>query len=291
MPKAGRYGPERALKRLRHMFTWAIKAGHAKETPFRQNGVAVIEFLPDVPRSRRLEGDEEQRLLAAASPWMQAMIRAALETGCRAGELRSLQWRDVKWDHDVLLLPAVKTKTATTRTVPMSQKLRALLDMRRHGPDGKEFGPDGYVFGNEVGEYVSKSTHRDHWNAACEAAGIPKEDGSDTRYALRFHDLRREFGWALAESGAPTHIIRDMLGHANVSTTDRYLSTTSVGRREWMQRFEEYRTMQQKRRKEEQRKQKRSAARRIRTKFAQTPAHRLRQHAGRSEKNPANLLN
>jgi len=41
------------------------------------------------------------------------------------------------------------------RDVPMSQKLRSILDMRRHAPDGKEHAANTYVFGNEVGERVA----------------------------------------------------------------------------------------------------------------------------------------
>ena len=38
---------------------------------------------------------EERRLLAVAGQWLQRLIIAALETGCRKGELLSLQWQDV----------------------------------------------------------------------------------------------------------------------------------------------------------------------------------------------------
>ena len=52
----------------------------------------------DVPmsrqRDRRLLGDEEARVLAAADPYTKDLIVAALETGCRGGELQSLQWHD-----------------------------------------------------------------------------------------------------------------------------------------------------------------------------------------------------
>src|SRR5438067_8279821 len=44
------------------------------------------------------------------------------------------------------------TKGLRTRYLPLSQELRAMLELRRHDPDGDEFGPDAYVFGNEVGE-------------------------------------------------------------------------------------------------------------------------------------------
>ena len=45
---------------------------------------------------------------------------------------------------------------------------------------------------------------------------------------LHFHDLRREFASRLRESGASDHDVRDFLGHANITTTSRYLKSTSL---------------------------------------------------------------
>jgi len=53
---------------------------------------------------------------------------------------------------------------------------------RRHAPahpTAPQRAADTYVFGNEVGERVAYRTYLDIWNAACAAAGIPKEEGSD----------------------------------------------------------------------------------------------------------------
>ena len=82
------------------------------------------------------------------------MIEAALEMGCRKGELLSLQWAEVSLAHGVIVLPAEKTKTAETRTVPITSRLDAILKMRQTAPDGKDHKPTAHVFGNEVGEEV-----------------------------------------------------------------------------------------------------------------------------------------
>ena len=76
-------------------------------------------------------------MLKHASSHLHALIIAALETGCRLGELRVLQWRDVE---DVtgpkgeplaryLLLPAGKTKTNQTRRVSISSRLGESIDV------------------------------------------------------------------------------------------------------------------------------------------------------------------
>ena len=115
----------------------------------------------------------------------------------------------------------------------MSRRLKAVLDMRRHAPDGTLHGPHRYVFGNDVGERA-KSV-RTAWENTCERAGIEN---------LHFHDLRREFGSRLRETpGMSDHEVRDWLGHANITTTSRYLSTTRVGLQHALRKFEEGRNI------------------------------------------------
>lgn len=211
---------------------WAIVEGYVEHTPFKRNGVTVIRVKSGMgsPRTRRLEPGEEGHLLAHANPHLYALIVAALETGCRVGELLSLQWHQVCWAENVLLLPAAKTKTAEARDVPMTSRLRAVLEMRRHGPDGREHGREAHVFGNEVGEGIG--TIKTAWLAACRRAGIKD---------LHFHDLRREFASRLLESGASDHDVRDWLGHANITTTSRYLATTRVRLQHTLRKFEQHR--------------------------------------------------
>ena len=92
-----------------------------------------------------------------------------------------------------------------------------MLEMRRTDADGEPFGPDAYVFGNEVGERIAWISWE--WRRACAKAGLVD---------LHFHDLRREFACRLLESRAELHDVRDFLGHANITTTSRYLRSTPL---------------------------------------------------------------
>ena len=53
-----------------------------------------------------------------------------------------------------------ETKTADTAVVPVGTRLAAVLDLRRHAPDGTRLEPDAYVFGDLIGEPV-KSIKKD----------------------------------------------------------------------------------------------------------------------------------
>jgi integrase len=228
--KSGLVGVNRILRRLRHLWNWAIAEGYVESTPFKRHGVPVIRMNgeAETPRHRRLDRDEENRLLAVAAPWLADLIVAALETGCRKGELLSLQWHQVRWGENCLVLPAAKTKTGEARAVPMTAMLRSVLERRQLGPDGERLPTDTYVFGNELGE--PRLSIQDTWEKACKAAEI---------LDLHFHDLRREFASRLLETpGVSVHDVSDWIGHSSVVTTTRYLASNSTRKQHVLERFE-----------------------------------------------------
>jgi integrase len=199
----------------------ALAEGYTETTPFKHMGVTMVKTnrAAEGPRDRRLVGDEEQRLLKHAGSHLQALIIAALETGCRLGELLSLQWKYVDLTRRTITLISTRTKTSQTRSVPITSRLKAILEMRQHDPDGEPFGGDSFVFGTELGEQIG--TIKTAWKATCRRAKIR---------GLVFHDLRREFGSRLIETpGVHPALVRDWLGHANITTTSRYLTTSAAG--------------------------------------------------------------
>lgn len=204
--------------------------------PASQAAVVTLETNAEGARTRRLEpaapqpdgsvrDSEEARLLRHAGPHLRAVIVAALTTGCRLGELLSLQWsqvrRDDKGEARWLVLPGAKTKTVAPRVIPVGPRLRAELEMRRHAPDGKEHPATAYIFGDETGGEV-KNIRRAWETAVLKAHGhtpdwIAKGKLSRASRAilrgidLHFHDLRRQFACTLLESGADLHDVRDFL--------------------------------------------------------------------------------
>ena len=84
--RGGRVGADRALKRMRHLCNWAVEKGYAERTPFKKgNGVVVVHFAKEQPRRRRLEGDEEERLLQHASPLLARSHRRGARNGLPQG--------------------------------------------------------------------------------------------------------------------------------------------------------------------------------------------------------------
>jgi integrase len=250
--KGGVPTSNRDLGLLRAMFNWAIRLDYWKKSPFKKFAQTVVKVTKETARRRRLEGDEGERLLKACDPlWLhpktrvplfdqppprlRPIVEAALETGCRRGELLSLQWwqvKDLDGANPLLDLPASKTKTKRDRVVPISGRLKVVLEMRRYDPAGEPHGAQAYVFGNEIGQRTRSVTTA--WRGACRRANIVD---------LHFHDLRREAGSRWLEGGVPLQVVRDWLGHTNISQTSTYLESTLTGQHEAMRRFDEARAL------------------------------------------------
>jgi integrase len=212
-PKAGKGSTRHVLQTARHLFNWSIQEGHITRTPMATlQGVPLIKVPTSGRRTRRLEGDESERILAAASPYMHDFFTAMIETACRPGELRRLQWCDVHEDY--IVVTADKAKTRTARQIPITPTLAKILERRRKGPDGQDLPVDAFAFGDEVGHEVARRRLHAWWADVCTAAKVS---------GLHLHDLRAEAGSQLLEAGVPVHVVRDALGHGSVAMTSTYL--------------------------------------------------------------------
>lgn len=195
----------RELNILSHVFTVAI-----------QEWGFVIQSNPvmncrrpkvDDRRDRRLVGDEETRLTEWAEKAEQEdgsmpiahIIRFALETGMRRGEIAGMQWAHADLKSRVLLVP--ETKTGDPRRVPLSSRALAVLSaLPRH--------LDGNVWGQVHAASISRAFAR-----ACRRAAIDD---------LRFHDLRHEATSRLFEKGLNPMQVSAVTGHKTLQMLKRY---------------------------------------------------------------------
>ncbi len=218
----------RDLAFLRAMFNWAVAGGLLPKTPFRVGDVAVVRLARETARCRRLQADEEERLFLNANQ-LRPLIVAALETGCRKGELLTLQWHQVRFTPRAeIFLPAQKTKAKKDRRVPISSALRTVLEQRRLDPAGEPLPAHAYVFGDELGR--RRVSIKTAWKLTCQRAKIDD---------LHFHDLRREAGSRWMDAGVPLATIQRWLGHHNISQTSTYLAASLGGDFDEMHAYEQ----------------------------------------------------
>ena len=231
-------GVNRRLSKLRQILNWARDWKFIAAVPFSRNLVSLDIDL-EIARERRLESGEEEALLAAADPEMRLRIIAALDTGMRKGEMLRVQLKRVDFENGFILLPRrvlVKdvyrqnTKNDKTRRVPLTPRLMELLKQRRF------IGPEGYAFGDVAGGLVedikkpwagvnlAAHGYQVKWTASRNLA--PQCWDDLRKINLHWHDLRHEALSRLGESGELSdHELMEIAGHANLTTTQRYLNT------------------------------------------------------------------
>ncbi|MDR1988235.1 MAG: tyrosine-type recombinase/integrase [Candidatus Peribacteria bacterium] len=169
-------------------------------------------------RERRLEAGEENRLLTATAPEMRNIIRLALETAMRRGELANLGWNDIDLKRKSAVL--YETKNGETRSIPLSPKALEILRsiQAEQGEEGQKQqekretgGGKGVVFPSFAGnpEKITREMRE-----ACGKAGIE---------GLRFHDLRHEATSRLFENtDLDLMEIRAITGHKTLQMLVRY---------------------------------------------------------------------
>ena len=190
--------------------------------------VTPLSFTLRRTRTTPLLLDEERPVLAAANPRLDRLIVATVETGCRLGELVLLRWREVNLKRREIRLLVPNTKDDEDRMLPILSGLLGVLEMARTGPSGQVFAPDAHVFGDAVGRRVKSvkkawktAVLKAHGHTPTWVGGLSPESRDRYRWIhLHFHDLRHEAGSRLLELGWPLHHVKEMLGHADIKTTN-----------------------------------------------------------------------
>lgn len=201
---------------LVRMFSWAVEKDYLERNPFTKPGIRK-SLLPrgpeNDPRTRRLQGDEAQRLAAAAGQRLRLLINFACLTGMRKGEMLSLTWADVDLERGWINLKGRNTKSGKPRSLAINPQLKAILDFLRTDANGDDKPATCAVLSNECSEPIRSFDTA--WKIARAKAGLKD---------LRWHDLRREFGSRFLEAGGHLIQAQQLLGHADPGMTRRYLN-------------------------------------------------------------------
>ena len=193
---------------LSAILTWAQKKGI---TP--KNYVHPCTAVPlqeeGKPRLRYLSGEEITKLLSACrnSRWapLWLIVRLALSTGARRGELSSLQWDVIDLERGTATL--AETKNGDRRTLILLRDV--VEELKTFKPKN---GSAGLVFPSSKNP-KSPMQFEKVWQDALTEAKIND---------FVFHGLRHTAASHLAMAGASLTEVGDLLGHRTLSMTRRY---------------------------------------------------------------------
>lgn len=161
-------------------------------------------------RIRRVTPEEEAAILGhferAGREDMRDWAIFALDTGLRRNECLSIQLKDI--GEVKLNAWGAWTKSGKNRTVPLTARVKALVERRRAAARNEN---------ERLFEALDEHGMRYHWDRMREALGM--ED--DAEFVP--HILRHEFCSRLADRGASAPIIMALAGHSSLATSQKYI--------------------------------------------------------------------
>jgi integrase/recombinase XerD len=161
--------------------------------------------------TRWLRWDEYQRLLAACSDDQHRLIiKTAVLTGMRHGELAALRKGMFLWGRSEVVLPVGVTKTSEERVIPLCAEI--VSELQAHCAKA----PRDLVFYHRENPLEPAQPYKAFtrfWHGARRRAKLTD---------VRFHDLRHTFGSWWVQSGGDIYPLSKVMGHTTTQMTERY---------------------------------------------------------------------
>lgn len=140
------------------------------------------------------------------------LISLSYGAGFRVSEVINLKIKDINLED--LTIHIKGSKGDKDRITILAEKLKSDLHALMALRDKNE-----YVFASERGGKLTRRTAQKIFENALRLSGIQKE--------ASFHSLRHSFATHLLENGVDVRYVQELLGHANIRTTQIYTHVTN----------------------------------------------------------------
>lgn len=205
----------RRISSLKSFFDWLEKDNRVKSNPMSMlESVKVRKNLPNVPSEEDVAGLLNFQKESEASPRDQVLFELMYGCGLRVSEVVNLNWENVGIDQYQIHIQ--NSKRGKSRIVPFSPSLANILQAYRKTFENSE--PRTPVFLNAKGKRIT--TRGIQYILEKLLQKLPKS------MHLTPHSFRHGYATHLLNRGADLRSIQELLGHSNLSTTERY---TKVG--------------------------------------------------------------
>ncbi len=217
----------RVVSSLRGFYKFLVIDGHVKANPAEdldvpQKGQYLPRFLTQEEIDRLFQVPDVSTTLGLRN---RAILELMYACGLRASEVSTLRMGDIDIEAGILTTTG---KGSKTRRVPVGSSaiewLGRYLAGRRKDNDLDAI----ELFVSEVGKPLNRQVIYTMIKSASRAAGL--DDVSP-------HTLRHSFATHLVQNRADIRSVQQMLGHADISTTQIYTHMTDAHLRESYNRF------------------------------------------------------
>jgi site-specific recombinase XerD len=192
---------------LSSFFGFLQDMGYVQGNPAKRLPLPKLEQHVPVTLSE----EQAQQLLAAAQlPWHRCLLVLLLATGIRRSEAVLISLEEVDLTNRQLL---VHGKGAKQRIVPLTrQAVAAIQQYLPHRPTTQSW----RLFVNSRGQPIRGHVINAALDEILEKAGLAGQ-------GITPHKLRHTFATQLIQKGVDVRTVQELLGHADLGTTARYL--------------------------------------------------------------------
>ena len=211
--KTSIYAARKDLANLSCCFNRAVRDGYLLKNPCQ--GIKRFR-LPERQPSFYTKEEFARLLNAIDTEDIRDLVRVAVNTGLRQGELISLQWNQVNLERGLITLDNKThiTKTKRVRTLPINKPVNEVLTKRMQ--NRRESHNFIFTFNNEP---IEQKFLTRYFKRFVYKAGVnPK---------LNFHSLRHTFASWLVQGGISIYVVSKLLGHSDIKTTEIYSHLSS----------------------------------------------------------------
>jgi integrase len=185
-------------------------------------------------KARTLTPAEYDTILASLPAQHRLLVETAINTGLRWGELIALKPRHLDLIKRTVTVEETRVEVSIknsptgqrmlTKPYPKDNEARTmelppdLVDQLTAWITTRCLGPDDLLFATREGTPISRNTFRTRvWLPAVRASGVD--------FDVRVHDLRHAHASWLLAGGSDLKSVMDRMGHAQITTTQKYLHT------------------------------------------------------------------
>jgi len=207
----------RHLSAIRRFHRFLVEESVTREDPTA--GLDAPRFRAALPKV--IPGDAIERLLRAAAadekegPRNGAILEIFYSCGLRISELAALPMRDISMAERTV---RVRGKGNKVRLVPLGERARTRLETWIEVRAKRVIREDALFLGRN-GRAMSRGAVWRVVKEAALAANLPR--------SITPHALRHSFATHLLDNGADLRAVQEMLGHADIGTTQIYTHVSS----------------------------------------------------------------
>lgn len=204
-------GAHHYYRTLKAAFNKAVEWNYISSNPF-----TMVKF-PKLSKSFPVFISEDELLIILANTqyqYLKDIFIVGFYTGLRLGELVNMKWNWIDFFQNQITVKCSEeflTKSKKERIVPMSEKVQSVIFNRFKSVIHQ---PDDFVFYTKKGKKLYQDTISKQFKCIVRKVNLNSK--------IHFHSLRHSFASLLVQKGVSLYIIKELLGHEDLVTTQIY---------------------------------------------------------------------